>query len=561
MIPAHRGRRLVASAATGAALVLLAAACGSASSAPGTSNAPTAAAPPSRTFSSFDIAMDEGIDALDPGLSNTTEGWGVMWNVYLPLIGYRHADGAAGATLVPYLAEKLPRVSRDGKTYTLVLRPGLKYSNGSPVRASDFRYAIERDFQLDSVGVGFFDDIVGAKDYGETKKGHIAGIHVNDFTRQIVIHLVQPEGDFENILATLYAAPVPSNTPIKDASITPIPSTGPYVIKSYEPNKQILEVRNPHFHASLFDGNVPAGNPDTVRWDLIGSDSVALQRVISGKDDWMSYHAIPANKLGLVRRRYGDQLRIFTPANVYYFFMNTKVAPFDNVKVRRAVNYAIDRSALVAILGGLARPTENILPPTYPQYRPHTLYPFDLAKAKKLVRESGDRGMEVTVWNHDLGADPKFTDYLANVLRELGFQVSTRIVNSNAYWTTVGNRATQAQIGFANWFQDYPHPLDWFSNLLSGERITKTFNNNYSNFDNPAVDKEIDALGRKPTLTRAIDRRWAALDKRVMEAAPWAPFLNREQTDFFSARVDLDCYENNVVYEFDYATICVKPKS
>jgi peptide/nickel transport system substrate-binding protein len=561
MIPIHRGRRLVASAATGAALVLLAAACGSASSAPGTSEAPAAAAPPSRTFSSFDIAMDEGIDALDPGLSNTTEGWGVMWNVYLPLIGYRHADGAAGATLVPYLAEKLPRVSRDGKTYTLVLRPGLKYSNGSPVRASDFRYAIERDFQLDSVGVGFFDDIVGAKDYGETKKGHIAGIHVNDFTRQIVIHLVEPEGDFENILATLYAAPVPSNTPIKDESITPIPSTGPYAIRSYEPNRQILEVRNPHFHASLFDGNVPAGNPDTVRWDLIGSDSVALQRVISGKDDWMSYHAIPANKLALVRKRYDDQLRIFTPANVYYFFMNTKVAPFDNVEVRRAVNYAIDRSALVAILGGLARPTENILPPTYPQYRPHALYPYDLGKAKKLVRESGDRGMEVTVWNHDLGADPKFTDYLANVLRELGFQVSTRTVNSNAYWTTVGNRATQAQIGFANWFQDYPHPLDWFSNLLSGERITKTFNNNYSNFDSPAVDKEIDALGRKPTLTAAVDRRWAALDKRVMEAAPWAPFLNREQTDFFSARVDLGCYENNVVYEFDYATICVKPKT
>jgi peptide/nickel transport system substrate-binding protein len=122
----------------------------------------------------------------------------------------------------------------------------------------------------------------------------------------------------------------------------------------------------------------------------------------------------------------------------------------------------------------------------------------------------------------------------------------------------VGNRATQAQIGFANWFQDYPHPLDWFGNLLSGRQASTTFNNNYANYDNPKVDAAIDTLGRKPTLTRAIDRRWAALDRRVMEDAPWAPFLNREQTDFFSARVDLGCYENNVVYEFDYATICVK---
>jgi peptide/nickel transport system substrate-binding protein len=228
------------------------------------------------------------------------------------------------------------------------------------------------------------------------------------------------------------------------------------------------------------------------------------------------------------------------------------------VKVRRAVNYAIDRKALAAIVGGLARTTENILPPTYPQYRPHRLYPYDLARAKKLVRESGDRGMHVTVWNHDLGIDPKFTDYLATVLTDLGFHVSQRIVNANAYWTTVGNRATQAQIGFANWFQDYPHPLDWFGNLLSGRQASTTFNNNYANYDDPKVDEEIDALGRKPTLTPAINRRWAALDRRVMEDAPWAPFLNREQTDFFSSRVDLGCYENNVVYEFDYATICVK---
>ncbi|HKD95664.1 MAG TPA: ABC transporter substrate-binding protein, partial [Gaiellaceae bacterium] len=187
----------------------------------------TAAAANPHEFPEFRIAMDEATDYLDPGLSDTTEGWGVMWNVYLPLIGYRHANGAAGATLVPYLAEKMPRVSRDGRTYTITLRPGLKYSDGAPVRASDFRAAIERDFQLDSVGVGFFGDIVGAKAYGETKKGHIEGISVNDTLRRIVIHLVQPEGDFENILATLYAAPVPGKTPLKDESITPIPATGP----------------------------------------------------------------------------------------------------------------------------------------------------------------------------------------------------------------------------------------------------------------------------------------------------------------------------------------------
>ena len=112
--------------------------------------------------------MDEATDYLDPGLSDTTEGWGVMWNVYLPLLGYRHVSGPAGARLVPYLATTLPRISRDRRTYRLTLRKGLKYSNGHPVEASDFQRTIERDFKLDSAGVGFFRNIVGAQRYAQS---------------------------------------------------------------------------------------------------------------------------------------------------------------------------------------------------------------------------------------------------------------------------------------------------------------------------------------------------------------------------------------------------------
>src|SRR5262249_5564107 len=126
-----------------------------------------------REFPEFRIAMDEATDYLDPGLSDTTEGWGVMWNVYLPLIGYRHVSGPRGAQLVPYLAQTLPRISRDGKTYTLTLRDGLTYSNGKQVEASDFKTTIERDFKLDSAGAPLFLNIRGAKAYAEkpTKAG------------------------------------------------------------------------------------------------------------------------------------------------------------------------------------------------------------------------------------------------------------------------------------------------------------------------------------------------------------------------------------------------------
>ena len=204
----------------------------------------------------------------------------------------------------------------------------------------------------------------------------------------------------------------PASTPAKDQSTTPIPATGPYIIQSYQPNKSIVLVRNPHYDAALFDGNVPVGNADKVNWTIIGDDSVALQRVIDGTDNWSSYHPIPPDRLADVQSKYPDQLKVFTPANTYYFFMNTRVPPFDKLQVRQAVNYAINRQALVRVFGGLAAPTQNVLPPTYPQYKQLNLYPYNLAKAKKLIAASGDKGMAVTVWNHDRGLDPRATAYL-----------------------------------------------------------------------------------------------------------------------------------------------------
>ena len=554
----RRRRWLVATAAFAAAgLALVAAGCGSSnksSSGGTTTTSSSGTATTGKTFPNFKIAYDTGIDFLDPGLSYTVEGWQIMWNVYLPLIGYKHANGPDGATIVPYLAQDLPKVTNGGKTYTMTLRKGLKYSNGTPVKASDFKATIVRDFKVDSPGVGFFGNIVGADN---AKSGDISGIVTNDATGKITINLQAPQGDFQNILATTFAAPVPASTPAKDQSTHPAPSTGPYMIKSYKPNKQAIVVRNPHFKASMFGGNVPSGNPDRMTIDIIGDPSVALQRTISGTDDY-DFQQIPPDRLASTQQKYGDQIKVFTPANTYYFFMNVRTPPFDNLKVRQAVNFAINREALVRIYGGLGQPTENILPPTYPQYKKHDLYPYNLKKAKQLIAASGDKGMAVTVWNHQRGTDPKATDYLVDVLNSIGLKAKSKIINSAVYWTTVGNQATKAQIGFADWFQDYPHPLDWMDVLINGNRITQTHNNNYSNFDDAAINAKIESLKKQPTLTSSVNSQWAALDKQAMEQAPWAPFMNRQETDFFNSGMDLSCYVNHVLYAFDFALICKK---
>jgi peptide/nickel transport system substrate-binding protein len=521
----------------------------------------TAAPAPAREFPEFRIAMDEAIDYLDPGLSDTTEGWGVMWNVYLPLLGYRHVNGPAGARLVPYLATTLPRISPDRRTYRLTLRDGIRYSNGATVKASDFKTAVERNFRLDSAGAAFFRNVVGAKAFAKQPKPKrgIRGIEVNNTKRSIVIHLAEPQADFSNVLASEFAAPVPGDTPAADTSLHPLPATGPYEIKSYQPRSRIVEERNPNFEAWRFHGAVPAGNPDRITWDIVPSASVALHRVLTGKDDWMSYYQIPSKRLPAMEQKHQSRLRIFTPPNLMYFFMNTRVPPFTSAKVRQAVNYAISRRWLKRLAGGLADTTENILPPGYPSFRTHSLYRHDLRKAIRLVRESGYRGKRVIVWNHDVAADLPYTKYLAAVLHQIGFHVTERVVTAGSYWTTIGNEKTKAQIGFANWVQDYPHPLDWFE-LLDGRTITSTHNSNYANFDVGWVNREIDRLTLPKNLSPAVNKRWAALDRRVMRLAPWVPFLNQEGTDFFSARVDLGCYVNNVLYEFDYASICVSKK-
>jgi peptide/nickel transport system substrate-binding protein len=539
-----------------AAIVLAVSACslgGDDEAAPATTQA--GAEGPDRSFPEFRVALDNAIDFLDPGLSYTTQGWSMLWLTQLPLLTYKHVDGREGATLIPALAEDLPEISSDGLTYRFKLRDGLKYSNGEAVKASDFAYTIERLFRIRSLGRGFFTNIKGAREYARTRKGHIGGIAADDRTGDITISLLHPQGDFLNVIATEFAALVPRGTRARDQSTKSIPATGPYVIEDYKPGESVTLVRNQHYQQIA---GIPRGNPDKISVEVIEDDATALQSVIDGKNNY-DFHSIPRNRLGEVQQKYADQLKPYTPPNTYYFFMNTRLKPFDKLAVRRAVNYAIDRNAIVRLYDGFATPTENVLPPTLPQYEKISMYPHNLAKAKQLVARSGYKGMEVTVWGNSRPTNLKPASYLAKVLESLGFKAKLRIVDPPLYNTTIGNQRTRAQTGISNWFQDYPHPLDWFDVLLNGNRITQENNNNYSNADVKAINDKIEALKREPELSDAVNRQWAEVDRLVAKYALWAPIVNRQFTDFFSKDMDIEhCYVNHVLYYFDYSQICKK---
>jgi len=207
-------------------------------------------------------------DYLDPQLSYTLEGWEGLWNVYVPLLTYKHGNGDETTEIVPGLAESLPDISADGKTYSLTLRKGMKYSDGSPIKASDFQFAIERLFTTDSGGAPFYEGIVGAKEFADGNADHITGIQADDKTGKITIQLTEPSGTFENELGLMFAAPIPSDTPNADdpqgLTNNPPAASGPFMITNVDaPNSYTLE-KNPQFHTVTDAGasDVPDAHVD-----------------------------------------------------------------------------------------------------------------------------------------------------------------------------------------------------------------------------------------------------------------------------------------------------------
>ena len=251
-------------------------------------------------------------DYLDPALSYTAEGWTAMYDTYVPLLTYAHASGAAGSRVIPGLARSLPKISNGGKTYTLFLRKGLKYSDGSAVKASDFPASVERMFKLNSGGSPFYTDIVGAEKFAETKSGGIAGIKADDKSGEISIDLVKPRGTFSNELGMMFVALLPAGTPVKNLTADPPPATGPYEIVKSEPGRGWSYARNPQWakNNGPLMPEIPAGHVDKIDVSVVRNPATQVNEVERGKTDWMQTPP-PADLYAKVKNKYeGTQFRV-----------------------------------------------------------------------------------------------------------------------------------------------------------------------------------------------------------------------------------------------------------
>ena len=424
-------------------------------------------APAGRTGGEATFAYASFPDYLDPALSYTVAGWQALADTNLPLLTYKRAKGEEGAKLIPALAEAMPEVSEDGKTYTLTLRDGMKYSDGSPVKANDFEYTIKRVINLESGGSSFYTgNIVGAEEYEKAgkAKGDISGITADDATRKITIEILQPSGQFPFILAMDFAGLVPGDTPFENQTKEPPPGVGPFKITSVSTGRSFVMEKNANYPE--IEG-LPAAKLDKITINAVTQDSRAITDVLQNKADY--YDEPPSSDaLREFREQAPERYRGEVTNSTYYYFLNQRVKPFDNPQVRQAVNFAIDKRALQRLFGGLLTPSCNFLPPGMQGYTKIDPCPYgdpkaapDIAKAKQMIQEAGVAGQSVTVYGNDEELTRNVTEYLADVLEQIGLKPQLRIVNGDVYFQTIGNQNTKAAAGFANWFQDYPHPYNF----------------------------------------------------------------------------------------------------
>ena len=533
-------------------------ACGSSSKSSGSAS--------SAKSGTLTVLFGTAPDSLDPGMMYTTQGLEADQTAYVPLLAYAHKVGAAGGVLIPGLATSLPKISPDGKTYTMTLRSGLKFSNGLPVKASDFTYAVERALKIPWGGASFITaNVVGSMAYSTGKASTISGIVTNDATGKITIKLLSPYGAFSNVLAFPEVAPVPAGTPFKNMPASPPPGVGPYKLANIVPNVSYSMVRNPYW--TPIPG-IPSGSLNQINAKISSNTTANALSVLNNSADEFDFaDTIPPSALPQIQSQASDRYSKIVYPSTYYFFLNSKTKPFSSQLAREAVVVGLDRGALARLGSGFFVPGCYLLPPPMighatkpcPYGDPSTP---NLAKAKALVKQSGMAGTAVTVWGEERSPRRQFVDYYTSFLNQIGFKATEKIVADASYFPTIGNVKLNPQTGFADWNQDFPNPIDYYGILAAGDAISPTNNQNFGQINDPVMNAKINSLGSLYKVPSAklgqFAGQWQAIDYYAAQKAYFAVFGYASFPKFLSNRVNYGSTEYHQVYGPDWLTFTLK---
>jgi peptide/nickel transport system substrate-binding protein len=479
----------------------------------------------------------------DPGLAYDTVTWAMLYTTQILLVNFPEKNGQAGGVLYPEAAASFPVVSGDGKTYTFHVRPGLKFSDGSPVTAASYQRAWERNLSPkmgSPVGVNdqFQKVIVGAQAFLDGKAQKISGITAKGLT--LTFKLTRPNPTFTSLLAMQWFGAVKPNMPYTSSGVNVYPSAGPYYIQSREIGKSLVEVRNPNYK-----GDRPA-NPDRIVWTVNTDQDQTLLQVKANQVDVDALGPPPPSNASLAAQYGVNKSRFFVGPTtcILYWALNTSRAPFNTLKARRAVNWALDRPALVRLLGKLgARRTDQVLVPGLSGYKPYNLYAFRGANPARATQIDPSLSGKTAVIVHGASsAALSAAQIVAFNLSKIGMKTKDVPLPGSIYRKTVGTKGADFDIASAGWCPDYFDPFDYINVNLDGRSIQAQNNVNWAYINSPALNRAMDAAANLTGAARA--KAYQKLDYTIMKQyAPWVPFAILNGVFFVSARV------KNFVYQ------------
>lgn len=506
------------------------------------------------------------IDSMDPALAGNGLSLQLLYTACARLVNYPDRAGPAGSQLTPEVARALPTRSADGRTYTMTIRPGFRFSppSNQPVTAQTFKDSIERTLNpaMQSGYAAVLMDVVGASQYTAGKASHISGIVARGDT--LTIRLTAPAPDFLSRLALSAFCAVPPNIPPDPNGLLKIPSAGPYYVTSYAPGQGDVLTRNPNYHGSRphhfarieLAVHIPVGpavhdiEAGTADFTTLGGDWYPPTAPTTSLASQLAARYGPDSSAAA---RGGQQYFVNPTLSLDYLALNTHRPLFSDVRLRQAVNYAIDRRALSA-LGSPGsqlvpdRPTDHYLPPGMPGYRAADVYPTrpNPAKARQLVQAAHARGRTAMLYTVDIPPGPKRAQIIKNDLDAIGIHVQIKTFPRSTLFSHLATPSEPFDLSVAGWGALYPDPSQIFA-LVDGSSGIPSLND-------PAYQRRLAATAQLSGPQRYLT--YGALDLDLARnAAPLAAFGNPSSNDFFSQRIGCQTYG---VYGMDLAALCVR---
>jgi peptide/nickel transport system substrate-binding protein len=507
------------------------------------------------------INLSSDTDHVDPALAYYQVSVQYLYPACAMLLNYPDKPAPEGTRLQPEVAEAMPEVSEDGKTYTFTVRDGFQLSppSNEMVDAETFRFVINRNLnpKLQSPAASFIADIEGAQAVIDGKAKTASGVTVDG--NKLTIKLTKAAPDFLARIAMWFFCSIPKNTSVDPAEERPVSTAGPYYVETWEPKRRLVVKRNPNYK-----GDRP-NLLDEIQYTAGVEQTTTVLEIKNGQVDYAG-DGIPPSQNAPLGEEFGpdstaadqgkQQFFVNSALIFQYLALNTTRPLFSDPDVRKAVAFAIDRPSLVNLSGAYAgKPTDQYLPFSLGSFEDADIYPLDgpdVERAKELM--GGKTGKAILYTCNDPPC-PERAQLIQSNLKAIGIDVEIKQWPRNVQFAKQGTKGEPFDIADEGWIADYPDPYDFINKLLDGRAIQATNNVNFSYFNDPEFNRKMDEA--QAQVGDARDAAYAQLDEDIARnAAPLAAWMVPNNIDFFSSRVGCQIFQP--VYFMNLATLCIR---